>query len=72
MAKKNTPHVMVNMWLAIVQKDYRDMLDKITVPALITYGAKESLYKPENSQWLKDNIKGSQLAAFNGGHIHFL
>lgn len=72
MAKKNTPHVMVNMWLAIVQKDYRNMLDKITVPALITYGAKKSLYAPENSQWLKDNIKGSELAAFDGGHIHFL
>ncbi len=42
------------------------------VPALITYRASPSLYIPENSEWLRDHIKGSQLAAFNGGHIHFL
>lgn len=71
-AKKNTPHVMVNMWLAIVQKDYRELLSKITVPALITYGARLSLYIPENSEYLRDHIKGSQLASFDGGHIHFL
>jgi non-heme chloroperoxidase len=71
-AKKNTPHVMVNMWLAIVQKDYRDLLPKITVPTLITYGAKKSLYCPENSQYLQEKIKNSELAAFNGGHIHFM
>lgn len=39
MAKRNTPHVMVNMWLAIIQKDYRDMLKDIKVPCLYTYAA---------------------------------
>ena len=72
MAKRNTTHVMVNMWLAIIQKDYRDMLDKVTVPCLITYGELESLYHPENSVWLQEHIPGSELAGFNGGHIHFL
>lgn len=72
MAKRNTPHVMVNMWLAIIQKDYRDMLDKITVPCLITYGERDSLYHPANSQWLCEHIDGAELAGFDGGHIHFL
>jgi pimeloyl-ACP methyl ester carboxylesterase len=71
-AKKNTMHVMMSMWLAIIQKDYRDMLPSIVIPALITYGTAKSLYTPENSVWLKEHIKGSQLEGFNGGHIHFL
>ena len=44
MAKRNTPHVMVNMWLTIIQKDYRDMLNDIKVSCLYTYGARKSLY----------------------------
>lgn len=48
------------------------MLDKITVPCLITYGKRKSLYHPANSEWLRDHIPGSKLAGFNGGHIHFL
>lgn len=71
-AKKNTPHVMINFWMAMVLKDYRDMLSQITIPTLITYGARESLYSPENSEWLQEHIKGSTLAAFDGGHIHFM
>ena len=72
MAKRNTPHVMVNMWLAIIQKDYRDMLKDIKVPCLYTYGARKSLYTEENAKWLEENIPGCRIAAFDGGHIHFL
>jgi pimeloyl-ACP methyl ester carboxylesterase len=72
MALKNTPHVMVEMWLAIIQKDYRDMLDKITVPCLYTYGARKSLYTKENAEWLQEHIPNCEIAAFDGGHIHFL
>jgi pimeloyl-ACP methyl ester carboxylesterase len=71
-AYKNTPHVMISMWLAIIQKDYRGLLPQITVPTLITYGTAKSLYCAENSKWLQEHIKGSQLAGFNGGHIHFM
>ena len=72
MAKRNTPHVMVNMWLAIIQKDYRDMLKDIKVPCLYTYGARKSLYTEENAKWLEENIPDCRIAAFDGGHIHFL
>ena len=72
MALKNTPHVMVEMWLAIIQKDYRDMLDKIIVPCLYTYGSRKSLYTKENAEWLEEHIPNCEIAAFDGGHIHFL
>lgn len=70
-AAKNTIHVMVNMWLAIIQKDYRDMLDQVTVPALVTYGTEPSLYSPENSIWLQDHLPHGKAIGFCGGHIHF-
>lgn len=71
-ALKNTPHVMVEMWLAIIQKDYRDMLSQITVPCLYTYGSRKSLYTKENAEWLQAHIPDCEIAAFDGGHIHFL
>lgn len=71
-AYKNTEHVMVNMWLAIVQKDYRDMLGKVTVPTLITYGKNPSLYAPENSEWIAEHMPNAKAVGFAGGHIHFL
>lgn len=70
-ALKNTPHVMVNMWLSLIQKDYRAMLSTITVPALITYGSSKSLYEPECSEYIQENIPNASIAAFKGGHIHF-
>lgn len=34
-AKKNTPHVMINMWIAMAIQDYRQILPQISVPCLI-------------------------------------
>ena len=71
-AEKNTPHVMVNMWLSLIQQDYRDMLSSIDVPTLITYGTSKSLYEPECSEYIKDNIPGAKILPLHGGHIsHF-
>ena len=42
-ALKNTPHVMLAMWIAMADRDYRELLPKISVPCLITYGADKFL-----------------------------
>lgn len=70
-AKRNSLHVMASLSLSMYQQDYRDMLDKITVPALITYGRCPSLYTRESSEYLKEHISQATIASFNGGHIHF-
>ncbi len=72
MLKRNTVHVMLTMWLAMLQSDYRDVMPKITVPCLLTYGTCRSKRMPHTEEWLHAHIKGSETAVFNGGHIHFL
>lgn len=68
-ARKNSTHVMMSLWLSMAMQDYRDVLPKITVPTLITYGAQSALYCAENSEYQQKNIKGSKLLAFEGcGH----
>lgn len=72
-AYKNSEHVMINMWLAMTQKgDYRYMLNKVTVPALVTYGTHKSLYSKESAEWLAENMPNARAAGFDGGHIHFM
>jgi pimeloyl-ACP methyl ester carboxylesterase len=68
-AMKNTPHVVINMWLAMAVKDYRSELKKITVPTLITYGGKSKLYAPEVADYMGANIPRSRVMEFEGcGH----
>lgn len=72
-ARKNTPHVMINMWIAMVSQDYRDLLNQIDIPTLITYGEDSSLYSSENSEYLNENIANSKLVPFaDCGHALIL
>ncbi|MDD9149778.1 MULTISPECIES: alpha/beta fold hydrolase [unclassified Sporolactobacillus] len=71
-AYKNSPNVMVRMWISMTSKDYRDVLPKITVPTLITYGAESCLYNADNSQFLKESINSAETFAFpKCGHALF-
>lgn len=61
---KNSTSVMIRMWLSMSSQDYRDVLPKINVPALITFGLESVLFIPENSEYLSKMISGSKLVAF--------
>ncbi|WP_446898335.1 alpha/beta fold hydrolase [Clostridium sp. LBM24168] len=66
---KNSPTVMTRMWVSMSIQDYRDVLDKIDIPTLITFGEESCLYMPENSEYLNKMIKGSKKVGFPGcGH----
>ena len=52
--------------------DYRDFLDTIDVPALIITGIKDTICVPQVSEYMRQRIKGSQLKAFDCGHLPFL
>ncbi|MBU3217360.1 alpha/beta hydrolase (plasmid) [Clostridium estertheticum] len=66
---KNSATVMTRMWVTMSSQDYRDILPKITVPTLITFGEESGLYPRENSEYLRDMIKGSKMVGFsNCGH----
>lgn len=62
--EKNSPYVMFNMWKSMKEKDYRDILKKITIPTLIVFGEKSTFYSIETGEYLKDNIPNSKLVVF--------
>jgi pimeloyl-ACP methyl ester carboxylesterase len=67
----NLPHVMAAMWLSMSANDYRDVLPSITVPSLIIYGTKSTLYSEDTAQYMAQHIKHSTLLPFEGC-THFL
>lgn len=60
----NSPKVMYSMWKSMIGKDYRNILEKITIPTLIIFGEKSTLYSIEAGEYLRDNIKNSKLVIF--------
>lgn len=62
--KNNSPHVMYSMWKSMIEKDYIGTLNKITMPTLIIFGEKSTLYSVEVGKYLKEKIKDSQLIIF--------
>lgn len=61
----NSPHVMYSMWKSMIEKDYRNMLERITVPTLIIFGGKSTFYSVDTGEYLKENIKNSKLIIFD-------
>lgn len=62
--RNNSPHVMYSMWESMIEKDYRNILDKITIPTIILFGEKSTLYSIETGGYLRDNIQNSKLIIF--------
>lgn len=61
---KNTPHVMNAFWLAMAVNDYRDILGKMSVPTVIAYGEKSTLYSADTAAYLNKQIPNSRLEEF--------
>ena len=57
LASKNTPFVMSALWYAMVVADYRDVLDKISVPTKICYGEKSTLYSKETAEYFASRYR---------------
>lgn len=62
--KTNSPIVMYSMWKSMMEKDYRNLLKEITIPTLLVFGGKSTLYSRETGEYLRDNIKDSKLTIF--------
>jgi len=68
-ARKNTPHVIISLWISMSLQDYRPILKKITAPCLITYGLESNYYPPENYEYMKNQIPDAKVVPFEGcGH----
>lgn len=68
-ARKNTPHVIIALWISMSLQDYRPTLKEITAPCLITYGLESNYYPPENFEYMKNQIPNAKVVPFEGcGH----
>ncbi len=66
---KTPTNTAVNLWIAMVTNDYREMLSDISVPTLVTYGEESNLYTPETAEYIAEQIPDSQLVGFSDvGH----
>lgn len=73
-ALDNTPHCMLNMWIAMAIEDFRNVLPTIKVPVLLAYSGDGLLYTPAHGEYMRENLGGdSKLVIFPGcGHGLFL
>jgi pimeloyl-ACP methyl ester carboxylesterase len=70
---KNTPHVMMNMWVAMAYEDFRDIVPKITIPVMLAYGEDGFIYFPAHAEWMAAHLSGpSKIVLFpKCGHTLF-
>ncbi|WP_409967293.1 alpha/beta hydrolase [Bengtsoniella intestinalis] len=72
-ALSNTPHCMLNMWIAMAVKDYRAVLPTISVPVFLAYSGDGTIYFPAHGEYMQANIPTTTLDIFPGcGHGLFM
>lgn len=62
--ENNSPEIMYSLWNSMIEKDYRPILNKITIPTLIIFGGKSSFYSVEVGNYLHKEIKNSKVQIF--------
>ena len=71
--ENNHPQSMAQLWMSIGEQDFRDDLANLQLPTLITYGARNQLYRPEASAWIANNIPNATGVGFaDSGHAPHL
>ena len=72
-AHDNSVDVMVRMWLAMALTDYRDVLETITVPTLVTCGKEGFGHRVVTHEYQVGKIPDARLVAFDHcGHMPFV
>lgn len=67
------PDYFIGTWKSFVNKDYRDVLPKIDVPVLATFGEKSNFYPASLVDYISSSIKNVKIKIYaNGSHSpHF-
>lgn len=55
------PNPLIACWQSLVAADYRDVLAKIDVPALLVYGGESNFYRVETARYVADQIPAAVL-----------
>lgn len=52
-ARRNTPHVVLFLWISMMMQDYRPQLAEIDVPCLLAWGKESNYYGEDNYTYMK-------------------
>ena len=60
------PDPLIACWQSLVEADYRDVLEKIDVPALLIYGGESNFYHTETAHYVASRIPDALLRIYEG------
>lgn len=52
-ARRNTPHVVLFLWISMMMQDYRPQLAEIDVPCLLAWGRESNYYGQDNYAYMQ-------------------
>lgn len=53
---QNDPGTLASLWQSMAQCDYRDLLPRITCPAMVVHGSESALYNAQTAAFLTDRM----------------
>ncbi|MBY4677871.1 alpha/beta hydrolase [Marinobacterium sp. CAU 1594] len=56
-----SPAPLIQCWDSLTQRDYRELLAEIDIPALLIYGDQSQFYSTELARWVAEQIPQSEL-----------
>ncbi|MBQ0756456.1 MAG: alpha/beta hydrolase [Amphritea sp.] len=60
---------LVRCWESLTEADYRDVLPRMDIPALLIYGDESQFYSPKVADYVRDNIRLAELHTYeNSDH----
>lgn len=71
-ARRNSPHVILFLWISMIMQDYRAQLAGVTVPSLLAWGRESNYYGEGTYTFMEKALAGSpevkSVAFENCGH----
>jgi pimeloyl-ACP methyl ester carboxylesterase len=61
-----SPQPLIDCWASLTEADYRDVLGRIDVPALLVYGSQSNFYSQQTAEYVRDAIRDAALKVYEG------
>jgi pimeloyl-ACP methyl ester carboxylesterase len=56
--------LLIKVWTTLSRADFRPVLPRIHVPALLVYGTDSNFYPPATGPWVRDAIPSAELLVY--------
>lgn len=61
------PSPLIDTWKSLTEADYREVLERIDVPALLIYGGESNFYRRDTAHFVRQRIRDAVLHVYEGG-----